>query len=340
MSPTQPTNELTKVDPMSKPARLQVDPATIPDSDKPPQSGTTFNIWFLKWSGGDSSTRSFTQSKFKVNIKRDSGYTKAQTRSPICLFFARGCCYRGKSCPYFHRLPLPTDYTPTTQDCFGRDKTAEYRDDMDGVGSFNKVNRTLYVGGLYIKPGIEEVITKFFSEFGDIEKIKVIHNKSCAFITMRYESSAQFAKEAMQNQSLGGQEVLYVRWANEDPNPEAQRHEKRRLEELALETVRNLLNSTTDQDSNPTKRTKTVTVEEPQEEVVGVEPSIKTIEASEVPSNESKPILSNSTLKKVAKIRNTLTVHKEIKSTNENLSTVLGGYSSDEDDEEEQDGDK
>ncbi|RLV92582.1 Pre-mRNA-splicing factor [Spathaspora sp. JA1] len=327
-------NAVTKADLMSKPARLQVDPATIPDSDKPPQVGTTFNIWFLKWSGGDSSTRSFTQSKFKVNVKRDSGYTKAGKRSPICLFFARGCCYRGKSCPYFHRLPLPSEFFPTTQDCFGRDKTAEYRDDMDGVGSFNKVNRTLYVGGLHIKPEIEEVISKYFSEFGDIDKIKVIHNKSCAFITMRYESSAQFAKEAMQNQSLGGQEVLYVRWANEDPNPEAQKREKRRLEELALETVRNLLQST-EQATNSSKRSKKIIVEEPKEEEEEEKYSeVKKIKSVEETPVQSAPILSSSTLQNLAKVRDKLSVRKVIP-TEQTLSTVLGGYSSEEEDDDE-----
>ena len=126
-----------------KPARLQVDPETIPDDDKPPQTGNVFNIWFLKWSGGDSSNKNFTKLKFRVNIKKDSGYTRAQSNAPLCLFFARGCCYLGKKCSYYHRLPKDTDYFIPTQDCFGRDKTSDYKDDMNGVGSFNKVNRTV-----------------------------------------------------------------------------------------------------------------------------------------------------------------------------------------------------
>ena len=34
----------------------------------------------------------------------------------------------------------------TSKDCFARDKFADYRDDMGGVGSFQRQNRTLYIG--------------------------------------------------------------------------------------------------------------------------------------------------------------------------------------------------
>ena len=30
---------------------------------------------------------------------------------------------------------------------------------------------------------------------------------------------AEFAKEAMTNQTLDGKEILTIKWANEDPNP-------------------------------------------------------------------------------------------------------------------------
>ena len=42
-----------------------------------------------------------------------------------------------------------------TIDCFGRDKFNEYRDDMGGVGSFNRENRTIYVGHIHLGPDME-----------------------------------------------------------------------------------------------------------------------------------------------------------------------------------------
>ncbi|CAH2354077.1 pre-mRNA-splicing factor Cwc2p [[Candida] railenensis] len=261
-----------------RPARLQVDPNSIADDDKPPQTGTSFNIWFLKWSGGDSSSKNYVKSKFRLNVKKDSGSTRAPSNSPICLFFARGCCYKGPKCNYQHRLPSSTKHSNIpTQDCFGRDKTADYKDDMDGVGSFNRYNRTLYVGGLnsISNNKIENVLTKHFQEFGSIDKIRVLYDKGCAFISFKTEEEAQFAKEAMQSQSLDDDEILNIRWASEDPNPHAQRQEQRRLEEKALETVKQLLSQVEEKEN---KRRK-VTVEEVEEEYEGEEESVKLISA-------------------------------------------------------------
>lgn len=243
---------------MSLPARIQVNINTLQDEEKPQQvGGATFNMWYLNWSGGggidSSATDSFTRSKYRVNIKRDQGYTRAGYVSPVCLFFSRGCCYMGSNCKYLHNLPSKSKFYSQAKDCFGRDKTAEYNDDMDGVGSFNHTNKTLYIGGIQIRPNIEELVTKNFEEFGDIEKVKVIYNKNCAFVTMKTEFDAQFAKEAMNRQCLinpetnssKSKEVLHVRWAHQDRNPEAQKQNKRKMEQLAMDTVKELLGNET-----------------------------------------------------------------------------------------------
>lgn len=218
-----------------KDARLQVDINDIPE--KPPQTGTVFNIWYLKWSGGDG-TKHYEKSRFRVDIAEDSGLTKADKSrtSTICLYFARGCCYKGKHCSYLHRLPTTSDYYPPTQDCFGRDKGSNSK-----VGNLQHYNTTLYVNGLTVNNDTQAVLTRHFSEFGNIDKIKVIANLNCAFITYDNEHAAQFAREAMQRQALDGPEVLGVEWANEDVNPEGQRENKRKLEERTVATVKRLL---------------------------------------------------------------------------------------------------
>ncbi len=58
-----------------------------------------------------------------------------------------------------------------------------------------------------------------------------------AFVTYVSEGNAQFAKEAMACQSLDNDEILNVRWATEDPNPESKVAEKRRLEEMGQEAI-------------------------------------------------------------------------------------------------------
>lgn len=313
-----------------KPARLQVDPDSIPDDDKPPQTGSSFNIWFLKWSGGDSSRRSYIKLNFRVNIDKDAGYTKAGSKSSICLFFARGCCYRGRKCPYLHRLPVESDYFMPTQDCFGRDKTSEYRDDMDGVGSFNRVNTTLYVGGLLIgnnkKDNVENILTKHFQEFGSIEQIKVLYGKSCAFVTYKLESSAQFAKEAMQSQSLDNNEILNIRWANEDPDAEAQLKRKRNLQEITINTIQEILGTVSKKPKveSPTS----YEVEEVEDEQA--EPELEPEQLALPAPEESKGIFEGSDvsiMKKFGQLQSAK--KKELQSST--VKNLLGGYSSDED---------
>jgi hypothetical protein len=86
-----------------RPARPQIDPALI-TSEPPPQTGTVFNIWYNKWSGGDREDKylSQTHAKGRCNIAEDTGYTRADARpgSYFCLFFARGIWYAVHSPPF------------------------------------------------------------------------------------------------------------------------------------------------------------------------------------------------------------------------------------------------
>ncbi|KAL1972012.1 hypothetical protein VTN31DRAFT_7231 [Thermomyces dupontii] len=227
-----------------RPARPQVDPATF-KTEPPPQTGTIFNIWYNKWSGGDREDKYLAKHKApnRCNITRDSGYTRADRvpGSYFCLYFARGICPKGHECDYLHRLPTIHDIFNPNVDCFGRDKFSDYRDDMGGVGSFMRQNRTLYVGRIHVTDDIEEVVARHFSEWGQIERIRVLTGRGVAFVTYTNEANSQFAKEAMAHQSLDHNEILNVRWATVDPNPLAQKREAQRLEEQAAEAVRRAL---------------------------------------------------------------------------------------------------
>lgn len=237
-----------------RPARPQQDPATF-KTEPPPQTGTIFNIWYNKWSGGDreDAYSSKQQAKGRCSVAMDSGYTRADRvpGSYFCLFFARGLCPRGQDCEYLHRLPNSRlgkdgdgglgDIFPSNVDCFGRDKFSDYRDDMGGVGSFMRVNRTLYVGRIHVTDDIEEVVARHFQEWGQVERIRVLPSRGVGFITYTHLANSEFAKEAMAHQSLDHNETLNVRWATVDPNPVAQKREARRVEEQAAEAIRRAL---------------------------------------------------------------------------------------------------
>ncbi|KAH6893229.1 hypothetical protein B0T10DRAFT_481779 [Thelonectria olida] len=228
-----------------KPARVQVEADFAQSEGGPPQTGVTYNIWYNKWSGGDRDDKylSNTTSKTRCNIAKDAGYTKADGNpgSYFCLLFARGRCPKGPDCGNLHRLPGTFDIFNPNVDCFGRDKFADYRDDMGGVGSFMRQNRTIYIGKIHVTDDIEEVVSRHFAEWGQIERVRVLNTRGVGFVTYTNEANAQFAREAMSFQSLDHEEALNVRWATADPNPLAQAREARRIDEQAAEAIRRAL---------------------------------------------------------------------------------------------------
>ncbi|EEB09676.1 RNA-binding protein Cwf2 [Schizosaccharomyces japonicus yFS275] len=228
----------------TRPARKQVE-TRMEFEQEAPEPGQVYNIWYGKWSGGSrrDPLKSQIKSETRCVIERDSGYTKADKvlGSYFCLFFARGMCSEGSHCIYLHRLPTENDIFNANVDCFGREKHADYRDDMGGVGSFLRHNHTLYVGQIKPTDDIEEVVARHFSEWGDIERIRVLNSRGIAFVTYVNEANAQFAKEAMAHQALDNDECLNVRWSTFDPNPAAQARNQRRLEERAAQAIKRLL---------------------------------------------------------------------------------------------------
>jgi len=241
---TNPEKKMKKVKKVKKrrPARVQMDPATF-KSEPPPQTGTTFNIWYNKWSGGDRDVTTQHAAPNRCNVAKDTGYTKADSipGSYFCLFFARGICFKGQDCEYLHRIPTVYDQFQPHVDCFGRDKFSDYRDDMGGVGSFMRQNRTVYVGRIHVTDDIEEIVSRHFQEWGQVDRIRVLNNRGVAFVTYTNVANSEFAKEAMAHQSLDHNEVLNVRWATVDPNPQAQKREARMIEEQAAEAIKRAL---------------------------------------------------------------------------------------------------
>ena len=112
---------------------------------------------------------------------------------------------------------------------------------MGGVGSFMRVNRTLYIGRIHVSDDIEEIVARHFQEWGQVERIRVLPTRGVAFVTYTHLANSEFAKEAMAHQSLDHDETLNVRWATVDPNPVAQKREVRRVEEQAAEAIRRAL---------------------------------------------------------------------------------------------------
>lgn len=66
-------------------------------------------------------------------------------------------------------------------DVFGRERHRLHKDDMGGVGTFDKECRTLYVGGLANRTKLEKLLWSEFGEWGEIEVKIYIARKSKRF---------------------------------------------------------------------------------------------------------------------------------------------------------------
>jgi RNA recognition motif-containing protein len=89
---------------------------------------------------------------------------------------------------------------------------------MGGVGAFTRDNKSLYIQGLKRNPNLEQVVKRHFGEWGELDSVRVIFDKNIAFVKYKLRAAAEFAKEAMQDQGLEGDEIIQIKWANEDPN--------------------------------------------------------------------------------------------------------------------------
>ncbi|EKX43794.1 hypothetical protein GUITHDRAFT_72753 [Guillardia theta CCMP2712] len=217
---------------MKNPARVQRARPADDNRDK-----AVHNLW-----KGCSTRKDEKQAKIaetRCHPAKDSGYTRAGKGDPICVFFAQGRCDKGPNCDYWHRIPNKEDedMLGAAMDVFGRDRFASSREDMGGVGSFSRENRTLYVGRVNTnREDAEKIVHAQFSEFGQIESVRVLAGRNCAFVKYRLRAAAEFAKEAMAFQSIfPGDPACNLRWATEDPNPGARRAEMDRVQRQAAE---------------------------------------------------------------------------------------------------------
>ncbi|RKP02098.1 hypothetical protein CXG81DRAFT_25254 [Caulochytrium protostelioides] len=245
---------------MARPARQQVK-ASAKGSIDAAASGT-YNIWYNRAANTPRGAQRglMDPAPHTCVPARDAGQTRARPGSLFCLFFVRGACPLGARCAYWHRIPYPHEdaLSAASHDIFGRPRHRHEREDMGGVGSFERINRILYVGHLLHPDGadappklrtqeLDALVHQRFGVWGPIETVRVLADKDVAFVRYRHRCHAEIAKEAMHGQALvplgpGGRQrrdgdVLNVRWATEDPNPRARAFEMAIAESMVAEAV-------------------------------------------------------------------------------------------------------
>lgn len=187
-----------------------------------------YNIWYDK-TIQDEIVPVKEASKNRCDPTIHCGYTKADTherhQSFFCFHFSRGNCYLGHNCNFYHHIPSLEECLAIDngKDIFGRSRFATHRKDNQGIGNFLKETRTLKVSDFCVPQDTPngvvaayEVLWRHFSLWGEIEDIFFLTGHNIAYIRYEHRCMAEFAKEAMRDQTLDADEIVTVQWCEND----------------------------------------------------------------------------------------------------------------------------
>jgi len=221
---------------MKRPARKQIqglkkDTAYL-------EGNYDYNIWYDKYISDKHNEQERVASLYKCDPEKDTGYTRADIMekhtSYFCVYFARGYCAEGTKCRYYHRVPQPEDliYEENAKDVFGRTRHDTFKEDLSGIGCFRNNCRTISVCEMKVPentatPARDTVKLMYeeMAKWGEIEDIKFLPQRAMANVRYTHRFYAEFAKEAMQDQSLGGSDVLDIKWCIEEDTKTAKEKE-------------------------------------------------------------------------------------------------------------------
>ncbi|CAH8282282.1 unnamed protein product [Eruca vesicaria subsp. sativa] len=151
-------------------------------------------------------------------LQRTTPYYK-RNRAHVCSFFIRGECTRGEECPYRHEMPETGELSqqnikdryygvndPVALKLLGKAgemSTLETPDDQS--------IKTLYVGGLNSRV-LEQDLRDQFYAYGEIESIRILAEKACAFVTYTAREGAEKAAEELSNKLVVNGQRLRISW--------------------------------------------------------------------------------------------------------------------------------
>ncbi len=233
---------------MKRPARRQI--KDIKKDTAYQEGNYDYNIWYDKYLTDRRNEQEKAPSLYKCDPELDTGYTRAdlmeKTTSYFCVYFARGCCAEGSKCRFYHRVPQPEDliHEENAKDVFGRTRHATIKEDRTGIGSFNRNCRAINICNMKVPESAGsqtrdtvKLLYDEFSKWGEIEDIKFYPHRAMANIKYTHRFYAEFAKEAMQDQSLGGTDVLLIKWHLEE-DPRSMKTKEQEQKELYLAALR------------------------------------------------------------------------------------------------------
>ncbi|KAI3752674.1 hypothetical protein L2E82_24709 [Cichorium intybus] len=162
-----------------------------------------------------------------LKLQRTTPYYK-RNRAHVCSFYIRGECTRGAECPYRHEMPETGELSQQNI----KDRYYGVNDPV-ALKLLNKAGempsleppddesiRTLYVGGLDERVSEQDLRDNFYAH-GEIESVKMVVQRACAFVTYTTREGAEKAAEELSNKLVVNGLRLKLMWGR----PQVQKSE-------------------------------------------------------------------------------------------------------------------
>ncbi|KAK9120407.1 hypothetical protein Syun_018024 [Stephania yunnanensis] len=140
-----------------------------------------------------------------LKLQRTTPYYK-RNRAHVCSFYVRGECTRGAECPYRHEMPITGELSQQNI----KDRYYGVNDPV-ALKLLNKAGempslvppedesiKTLYVGGLNERISEQDLRDQFYAH-GEIESVRMVLQRACAFVTYTTREAAEKAAEELSN---------------------------------------------------------------------------------------------------------------------------------------------
>ncbi|XP_004296718.1 PREDICTED: zinc finger CCCH domain-containing protein 40-like [Fragaria vesca subsp. vesca] len=140
-----------------------------------------------------------------LKLQRTTPYYK-RNRAHVCSFYIRGECTRGAECPYRHEMPVTGELSQQNI----KDRYYGVNDPV-AMKLLNKAGempsleppddesiRTLYVGGVDARVSEQDLRDQFYAH-GEIESVRMVVQRACAFVTYTTREAAEKAAEELSN---------------------------------------------------------------------------------------------------------------------------------------------
>ncbi|KAL5995142.1 hypothetical protein ACLOJK_025200, partial [Asimina triloba] len=170
-----------------------------------------------------------------LKLQRTTPYYK-RNRSHVCSFYVRGECTRGAECPYRHEMPVTGELSQQNikdryygvNDPVAMKLLSKAGEMPSLVPPEDESIKTLYVGGLDARITEQDLRDHFYAH-GEIESVRMVLQRACAFVTYTTREGAEKAAEELSNKLVIKGLRLKLMWGK----PQASKLESENQDALA-----------------------------------------------------------------------------------------------------------